>query len=133
MRTAALLLLICLLPALSLNGCAGVKALVTPSPDVTYNTLADAGVAYDIAMTHFGMLCNAGVFSADQKEKGRAIAQRYYDVYHAAVAAYAAYAASKTASNQADLTDYMATLNTVAGEFNTFMQPFVATGAGGAK
>ena len=90
-----------------------------------YQTLAGSASLYESGYPAFLELYNKGVISYEVKEKGRAIAVKYWAAYHAASKALIAYEEVASAENEARVQVVLLEASKFLTELTAYIQPFL--------
>ena len=91
----------------------------------SYKTLAASATIYEQGYPAFLDLYNKGIISFETKEKGRALAIKYWAAYHAATNALIAYDAVDSAENKDRVTAAVLESQKFLAELTAYIQPFL--------
>lgn len=91
----------------------------------SYKTLAASATIYEQGYSAFLDLYNKGIISFETKEKGRALAVKYWAAYHAATNALIAYDAVDSAENKDRVTTALLESQKFLTELTAYIQPFL--------
>ncbi|MFA5391836.1 MAG: hypothetical protein WC331_10505 [Candidatus Omnitrophota bacterium] len=91
----------------------------------SYKTLAGSATIYESGYPAFLDLYNKGIISFETKEKGRALAIKYWAAYHAAANALIAYDAVDSAENKDRVTIAIFEAQKFLTELTAYIQPFL--------
>ena len=91
----------------------------------SYKTLAASATIYEQGYPAFLELYNKGMVSFEVKEKGRALAVKYWAAYHAASNALIAYDAVDSAENKDKAAAAILEAQKFLTELTAYIQPFL--------
>ena len=116
----AIRVLLVLLAVVALVACA-TQQFKTNS----YKTLAASASIYESGYPAFLELYSMGIISFDTKERGRALAVKYWAAYHAASDALIAYDAVDSAENKDRVSTAISEAQKCLSSLSAYIQPFL--------